>query len=203
MKKIFLFLFGVFCLLSAYGQQERVTVAYGDPGEVDPLVWNLLQFERISYLKAMLQGEVLRGKEAVVMKHIVREGVEEREEIVSLVSADSIFEIVFLGKEVDSDSARIQLAMSGCRAETFCPVSGKPILMETYTGMSDYTLTDTIPVAAFTTGLPIVVEMGGEPCEWISYCGLRDAKVHPARWYETYGLPGYTFYTVHFCPMKQ
>ena len=58
------------------------------------------------------------------------------------------------------------------------------ILMETYTPGDGFD----IPIISYTSGISV---QGG-----IWFCGLRDSKVEPRKWYEKYGIDDYVYYTI-------
>ena len=45
-----------------------------------------------------------------------------------------------------------------------------------------------IPIISYTSGISV---QGG-----IWFCGLRDSKVEPRKWYEKYGIDDYVYYTI-------
>ena len=56
--------------------------------------------------------------------------------------------------------------------------------METYTPGDGFD----IPIISYTSGISV---QGG-----IWFCGLRDSKVEPRKWYEKYGIDDYVYYTI-------
>lgn len=61
---------------------------------------------------------------------------------------------------------------------------------------------DTIPLMAYTTGIPMKQRLGeGRVVDAFYVCGVRDSKEHPSRWKELYKLPDFLYFEA--IPVKQ
>ena len=59
----------------------------------------------------------------------------------------------------------------------------------------DFSPTDTIPLVAYTTGIPKKYDLGnGNEIESWDICGLRYSKVPPLEWQKKYDLPDYIYF---------
>ena len=69
--------------------------------------------------------------------------------------------------------------------------------METYPAIKQ-TKEETIPLIAFTEGERGTWERNGFTLEGIDYCGVRDAKIHPSRWFEKFHIKDYVYFEIEF-----
>ena len=69
--------------------------------------------------------------------------------------------------------------------------------METYPAIKQ-TKEETIPLIAFTEGTPQIFEIAGRKLEGLDYCGVRDAKIHPSRWFEKFHIKDYVYFEIEF-----
>ncbi len=61
--------------------------------------------------------------------------------------------------------------------------------------------TDTIPLMAYTTGIPMKKKVGDKVYSGYYICGVRYSKVHPSEWKEKYNLPDYIYFEA--IPIKE
>ena len=73
----------------------------------------------------------------------------------------------------------------------------RSILMETYPIIKQ-TKDETIPLIAFTEGTPKNFEINGIQMKGLDYCGVRDAKIHPSRWFEKFNIKDYAYFEIEF-----
>ena len=73
----------------------------------------------------------------------------------------------------------------------------RSILMETYPIIKQ-TKDETIPLIAFTEGTPKNFEINGIQVKGLDYCGVRDAKIHPSRWFEKFNIKDYAYFEIEF-----
>ncbi len=114
------------------------------------------------------------------------------------VKSDSI-RLILGARPIDSDSVFIALEGPVLFKSGIAVATDRCILMETYPA-HPVSVNDTIPIMAYTTGIPQRMNLGGKTMEVTYYCGLRDACVHPLEWYEKYGIKDFIYYDVIFLP---
>lgn len=128
--------------------------------------------------------------------YIVRchEGKMELKELCAkvLCEADSV-RCLFLSKPLSKDT--IQLCCK-CRELININLPALPIpqiLMETYPSET-YCDTDCLPIMAFTTGVEKKFLIDGEYKSGLSFCDVRDSKIHPSEWHERFHIKSYIYF---------
>lgn len=202
MKNSFLFI--VLLLATAidlHAQTDTIALRYTTPDYADPFLKNLCELQNVSQLGVTLSGKSLSGRKFIYRCHRVLDGspsiVVQTPRAVTAES-DSIRLIVGT-RPINSDSVFIALDGPVLFNSGIAVATDRRILMETYSA-HPVTVNDTIPVMAYTTGIPRRMNFDGKTVDVTHYCGLRDARVHPLEWYEKYGIKDFIYYDVIFLP---
>ncbi len=78
---------------------------------------------------------------------------------------------------------------------------GQSLLIECVNA-DGYSIGDTIPLMAYSPGISKQFDFGnGTKTNVYDICGLRDSKVHPARWHETFNIANYIYFEA--VPVKE
>lgn len=202
MKKFIIL--AVFVLAAAIGlhaQTDTLALSYTTPDYADPFLKNLCELQNVSQLGVTVSGKSLNGRKLIYRCHRVLNGspsIVMETPRATTVKSDSI-RLILGARPIDSDSVFIALEGPVLLKSGIAVATDRCILMETYPA-HPVTVNDTIPVMAYTTGIPQRMNLGGKTMEVTYYCGLRDACVHPLEWYEKYGIKDFIYYDVIFLP---
>lgn len=186
------FLLGVLLLFSITMQGQQVKVNYENITNSLPIILQeYFRMQGVQHLNLTIKGE-FNGKRAKLKKISCNNGVfTEREllpDFVHFILVDSVETLDFMVAPYKEDSIRLTCF--------YPPVDNMllftdtvrldrhKILMETYTPGDGFD----IPIISYTSGISV---QGG-----IWFCGLRDSKVEPRKWYEKYGIDDYVYYTI-------
>ena len=95
------------------------------------------------------------------------------------------------------DSATVIVNVSNCSGahrQTVAVPTAEHMLVACHFGR-EYCAADTIPLVAYTTGIPTKFDLGdGKTADGWYICGLRDSNVHPSQWKDRYHLPDYLYF---------
>lgn len=181
---------------SAAGQVP-VTVSYERLGGE---LREVLDFQRTGYLRAVLRGD-FGGSEFTLTEVTCRDGAFVSRDVaipgrpMRIPDSDSSLRIAFLSREIGPDSVQVgvNLPWFGYRGGfSHAPeFSGSFLLLEpaALAGCDpqnrprEYTTRDTIPVVAYTTGIPRTGGFGEEQTRYFDVCSLRDDRTEPRGWY--------------------
>lgn len=155
-------------------QTDTISLRYFSPDYADPFLKNLSELQNVSQLGVTVAGESLKDKRIVYRCHRVLDGVSS---IVSQlpkavpIKSDSV-KFIFGARPIDSDSVFFVIDCPMLSKGGISVATEGRILMETYPPHS-FTRSDTIPIMAYTTGIPHRMKIGSEIVEAMNYCGLR------------------------------
>ena len=186
------FLLGVLLLFSITMQGQQVKVNYENITNSLPVILQeYFRMQGVQHLNLTIKGE-FNGKRAKLKKKSCNNRmITERELLHDFEHynfVDSLETLDFMVAPYKEDSIRLTCF--------YPPVDNMPlftdtvrldrhkILMETYTPGDGFD----IPIISYTSGISV---LGG-----IWFCGLRDSKVEPRKWYEKYGIDDYVYYTI-------
>ena len=169
------FLLGVLLLFSITMQGQQVKVNYENITNSLPIILQeYFRMQGVQHLNLTIKG-VFTERELLP-------------DFVHFILVDSVETLDFMIAPYKEDSIRLTCF--------YPPVDNMPlftdtvrldrhkILMETYTPGDGFD----IPIISYTSGISV---QGG-----IWFCGLRDSKVEPRKWYEKYGIDDYVYYTI-------
>lgn len=204
MKNIAISLFCSFCcVFCSYAQNDTLSLRYDSPDYDNMFLKNLMELQEIKQKKVIVAGNDLKNKNFVLRSHHVVSGSDSISQMVPFpipMREDSL--AVYFGvRPVNADSVYVVIdgpfnTRFGMRVNT-----EYHILMETY-GSSSFAVIDTIPLIAYSTGVVKEINYNGQVGKSIDYCQLRDACVHPSKWYEKYGIDDFIYYDIIFLPRK-
>jgi hypothetical protein len=182
----------IFCLFLSVmfirAQSESIRLMYVEPpGEESPM-W---------HYGVKLNGPFLHKKAILRMMHCV-EGqmtVTVLNEIpFELQDTIQFFDFNAIPYKQDSVRISLQPAITG-EIRLGMEDTLHNILLETYSE-KEFTLSDTIPIMAYTKGAKALFNLDGKEVEGISYCNVRFAKKHPAEWYKLFDIQNYVYFEI-------
>jgi len=187
--------------MAMQAQSDTLLLHYSSPRYDDPFIENLVKLQDVSQLRVTISGDSLKGRKLIYRCHRVLNGVstEIRRFPIPIPVKNDCVKFLFGARAVSPDSVVIALdgpvrSRGGERVAT----SGH-ILMETYPEQA-FSVSDTIPIVAYTTGIPYKTTFSGQVAEGVDYCGLRDSRVHPQEWYGKYAIDDFIYYDIIFLP---
>ena len=178
--------------------KDSIALSYDLLKNDDPRIKDCIEEEPQYAFDVTLKGKINGTPYKLYQVHI-KEGKAERTEIKQEKTciADSIQHILFASIMESKESVRI---ICNHQAKNDIQVSVptfRSILMETYPAIKQ-TKEETIPLIAFTEGTPQIFEIAGRKLEGLDYCGVRDAKIHPSRWFEKFHIKDYVYFEIDF-----
>ena len=178
--------------------KDSITLGYDLLKNDDPIIKECIEEEPQYAYDVTLKGKINGTPYKLYQVH-VKEGKAERTEIKQEKTciADSIQHFLFASIMESKESVRI---ICNHQAKNNRKLTIPPyhcILMETYPAIKQ-TKEETIPLIAFTEGERGTWERNGHILEGIDYCGVRDAKIHPSRWFEKFHIKDYVYFEIEF-----
>ncbi len=204
MKNIAISLFCLFCcVFCSYAQNDTLSLRYDSPDYDNTFLKNLMELQEINQKKVTVAGSDMKNKNFVLRSHHV------------IAGSDSISQMVPFPLPMIGDSSAIYFGVRPVNVDSIYVVIDGPfstrfgirvntenhILMETY-GSLPFSVADTIPLIAYSTGIVKELSYKGQVVKNINYCQLRDARLHPSKWYEKYGIDDFIYYDIIFLPRK-
>jgi len=178
--------------------KENVTVSYELLENNNPKVKECMDVEPQYAFDVTLRGKLYGVPYKLYQVH-VKNGKTERTEIVQKKTcvADSVQHVLFASIQEGKDTVRI-VCKHQMKNDLRIAIPGRLcILMETYLPVES-TTDDAIPLIAFTEGMTKAFEIDGRKLEGLDYCGIRDAKIHPNRWFEEFNIKNYVYFEIEF-----
>ena len=178
--------------------KDSITLSYDLLKNDDPKIKDCIEEEPQYAFDVTLKGKINGTPYKLYQVH-VKEGKAERTEIKQekICTADSIQHFLFASIMESKESVRIICNHQTKNDWKITIPSYQCILMETYPAIKQ-TKEETIPLIAFTEGETGTWERNGFILEGIDYCGVRDAKVHPSRWFERFKIKDYVYFEIDF-----
>lgn len=178
--------------------QDTISIRYEFPK--DTFVYNLMRFQHIDALDVTVKGNL---KNRAYKLYMIRnqEGKSERKELNAMFSCrmDSVEHFSFFARPETPDTAHIR-CFYGSDVDLHLPIETKHcILMETLPTQS-YTVTDRIPLIAYTSGEEKNITFNGETMQAIDYCAVRYSQTHPSEWFEKFKIKDYIYFEIEFTP---
>lgn len=182
----------VFCLFLSLtfiqAQSDIVRLSYAEPPEGESPMW---------HYGVKLNGPFLHKKATFRMVHCVKGEVTVtvlNEVPFELPDTVQLFDFNAIPYKRDSVRISLQPAITG-EIRLGMEDTLHDILLETYSE-KEFTLSDTIPVMAYTKGVKALFNQDGKEVEGISYCNVRFAKKHPAEWYKLFDIQNYVYFEI-------
>ncbi len=198
MKRLFFLL--IFATLTVTATPPRsILLTYSRPADAESrFVRDMAELQGIQSLEVALTGPVVGRDYYLTLVHS-RRGVEVREELpMRLENNDEALRLRLTVRGITPDSVRLLLdGPQRFMQPLHLTDAGQCILMETYTD-GVISTRDTIPVMAFCPGVRRRIETAEGASEGINYCAVRDARLHPSKWYEFFGLEEYIYLELRF-----
>ena len=178
--------------------KDSITLSYDLLKNDDPKIKDCIEEEPQYAFDVTLKGKINGTPYKLYQVH-VKEGKAERTEIKQekICTADSIQHFLFASIMESKESVRIICNHQAKNDWKITIPSYQCILMETYPAIKQ-TKEETIPLIAFTEGERGTWERNGFTLEGLDYCGVRDAKIHPSRWFEKFHIKDYVYFEIEF-----
>ncbi|MBD5252553.1 MAG: hypothetical protein HDS49_05940 [Bacteroides sp.] len=196
MKKLFL----VGLLLSALvaGAKGRVTVKIAE-GSENPEIESLLGLLDASQAVATIVADSIDAPLYAVWM-VNYSGDEPTRKLAGYVPVQPDSTRIFIAA-MAKDSLTVQINIrNSSRQRVSIPTASHSLIG--CGGERTYNNVDTIPLMAYTTGIPTKRRLAdGNEVEAFYFCGIRDTKEHPSRWKKLYNLPEFLYFEA--IPVKQ
>ena len=178
--------------------KDSITLSYDLLKNDDPKIKDCIEEEPQYAFDVTLKGKINGTPYKLYQVH-VKEGKAERTEIKQekICTADSIQHFLFASIMESKESVRIICNHQTKNDWKITIPSYQCILTETYPAIKQ-TKEETIPLIAFTEGTHQIFEIAGRKLEGLDYCGVRDAKIHPSRWFEKFHIKDYVYFEIEF-----
>lgn len=209
MKTTFIFALGLLLMTSCSkntsqnaplngGEKDSILIRYKLLENNDPMVREAMDIEPHLAFDVTLQGKLNNTSYTLYQVH-VKEGKIEKKEIAQAKTeaTDSIQHFLFASIAEKKDTLRLickHQEKNDLRINI--PTYGF-ILMETYPTIKP-TKDKTIPLIAFTPGAEKIFEIEGKQYNGYDYCGVRNANLHPSKWFETFGIKDYIYFEIKY-----
>ena len=180
--------------------QEPVTLTFSDPMEQESETVRLTaRLQRVHIREVLVTGHI-QGRPYSLQTVRVVGGREQRTPPTTgaPVPSDTL-RLLFAAQPVGKDSVNMLVRTPGFGSDFGQRLAhaDDAILLETRTPTGS-TTADAIPVMALSRGEHIVWHINGESYDAQSYCNVRDAALHPAKWYERFKLDDYIYFELRF-----
>lgn len=180
-------------------QDSTISISYQT--SKDKFVQQLMDFQKIYGFDVVISGKSLKGKNYQLWMVRNQNGEEKRKKVDSEVQCifnDTIQHFYFFAQSQINDSVKIACNHSVGEEETiYMPDSKHCILMETIPSKVPDT-SKSIPLIAYTNGYEQKLNYNGEELNGISYCAIRNARIHPSEWYKKFNLKNYIYFELIF-----
>ncbi len=191
MKKL-VFAMAVVSALVVGAKESSVTVKMTE-GSDNPEIENLLSLMDASQATATIYADSLDAKfYAVWMTNY--SGDEATRILVGYVPVEPDSTRITISA-MAKDSLNVKVNIVGSSRQT---VSLPATSSHSLVGCGSeriYNTCDTIPLMAYTTGIPTKYRLGnGDMIDAFYVCGIRDTKEHPSRWKQLYRLPDFLYF---------
>lgn len=194
-KRILLALGWLFCLPALWAQSPVTEVTYSTNQNRE--LTDLMDILGAMQLNIELRGSFARKQAELVCFTVQGDKTDSvRVSFMRPLPTDSL-SLKVLSYQFSPDSVRLAVMVDGLFKWTPTVAVRKTnhILLET---SLDSLPANDIPLLAYSTGLPIQMQLDGKTVTGASYCGLRDKQLHPAQWYEQLGLSDYAYLVLRF-----
>lgn len=178
--------------------KDSITIGYELLKNNEPKVKECTEAEAQYAFEVVLKGN-MKGTPYKLYQIHVKEGKANRMEISQEKAciADSTLHFIFVSIMEKKDTVRIICNHQEKNELQIVIPAYRAILMETYLSIKP-TKDDPIPLIAFTEGQPKTFDFDGVKLEGLDYCGVRDAKIHPSRWFEKFHIKDYVYFEIEF-----
>lgn len=191
MRTLFLLIISVLGLSSFAG--SRITLDFTEYPD-NPELEGLMRLLDATQVTATLHADSLSGKYYELWMVTSHNGAESSSMIGYKPITDDSTKIVISAMPKDSMTVIFSTAPYIGALQTVSTPTENHLLIGCEYGM-EYTETDTIPLAGYSTGIPIKYDLGNGIVSDAWYiCGVRYSKVNPSQWYSRYGFTDYVYF---------